>query len=111
MKAFDQTGNPEYTGLLAFHSYDYLRAFSEKAMTAGLSLGAEYNKSEMTFRFPSGSRVLLRVINSKEDAYKVAGMIFQYIGLTKFIDDFSKMYLQARLRSPRNEQELVFEAI
>lgn len=56
------------------------------------------NQTSMTILLNDGTRMLFRAVEDIEDAYKLAGLVFQHIDFIGSFDQEVKYYLLSRIR-------------
>lgn len=102
IEALRQVHIPHYSGLLLRKTFPQLRDLIEKTYSyyKRAYKKAQYNKTEHTWRFPSGARIIFGSLQHENDKYNYQGVPFDFIGfdeLTQFTSDEYK-YLFSRCR-------------
>src|SRR6266700_1022747 len=79
MAAVSQTGNPKHKALFLRRSFPQLRDAIARSHELFRPLGAEFNRQESMWRFPSGAQVELSFLDAPEDMYRYTGRQFSAI--------------------------------
>ena len=106
-KLFRYIDNPNFRSINL--SVDYKHARNDfREISMKLPESVEIDKTRMSLKFPSGATVFFSVINNMSDAYRWAGMQFQYIhGINKAKE--SHQYMVAMIRTHDNSMELGYD--
>jgi hypothetical protein len=92
----------EWIGILFRHTYPELSDLIRRAKHFYLPLGAEWEKSAKTFRFPNGAQLELRPLESEDDVTKYQGQQYTWVGfdeLGNYATDYPWTYMITRTRS------------
>jgi Terminase large subunit, T4likevirus-type, N-terminal len=113
LAAVSQATNPQSKSLIVRRSYVQLRDLIGASFEIYKPLGAEFNKSERVWTFPSGATVSFGYLESDADKYIYQGMQFSCLcfdeltqlpqdGLDANSEPVNKayLYLHSRLRAP-----------
>src|SRR5205814_8265099 len=112
--ALSQVQNPQHRAILIRRSYPQLKDMVAASFTLYKPLGAEFNKVEKTWTFPSGAQIEFGFLDSPEDRFNYQGRQFSYLGFDELgqlpgdgMDANGEavnvvyLYLDSRLRSPK----------
>jgi predicted phage terminase large subunit-like protein len=97
-------GHPRFRAILFRNTYDdVVRSLGERSelLYPVVFPGAQYNRAEHTWTFPSGAKVYLRYLASDADALDHKSQEYQYIGFDE-LTTFTRhqyTYMLSRLRS------------
>lgn len=97
--ALDWSG---YRAIIFRKTYPELKALADRSQELYRLVDGVYNKTEHTWRFPSGAKILFGYMDSDEDRFKHQGAEYQFIGwdeLTHWATIVCYLYMFSRLRS------------
>jgi Terminase large subunit, T4likevirus-type, N-terminal len=102
MCAASQSDNRNHRALILRRTFPMLRDLIERSHALFIPLGAEFNRQNSQWRFPSGAIIEFGFLDAAEDKYRYLGRQFSFIGwdeLTSWPDDSAYIYLLSRLRA------------
>ena len=95
---------PDYRAVIFRPTFPELRELESRMRTLYPLVypGAEFNKSDHIWRFPSGAEIYTSYMATEDDRYRWQGFELQFVGfeeLTQWPTDIAYTYLISRLRS------------
>ena len=92
-----------HRGIIFRKTYKELEELINRSYALFLPMGANYMRTEKTWRFPGGATFKFRHLETDQDAHHYQGHQYSWIGwdeLTNWKTDYVYMMLMSRLRSP-----------